>query len=116
MNIDFHKLGISYSYRQKFYQTKEWKSLREFKIRVNPICEMCLEFDIIEPAAEIDHIVPIKRDPTRCLDINNLQSLCKPCHSRKTMKEEGNNLNDFKRKMKEQKPYKSKLWDRYSNY
>ena len=41
------------------------------------------------PAVDVDHIRPHKGDPTLFWDPQNWQSLCKPCHSAKTVKQDG---------------------------
>lgn len=64
--------------RNKFYQSKEWRALRAYKLTLNPFCEVCAE---LVPAVDVHHKIDIKVEPTRCMDINNLQSLCKSCHS-----------------------------------
>ena len=74
----------------KFYNSKSWKSVRNRKIKADPICEHCKEKGKIEIAKEVDHIIPIKVDWSKRLDINNLQSLCKSCHRKKTIKDKKN--------------------------
>ncbi|WP_210188512.1 HNH endonuclease signature motif containing protein [Bradyrhizobium sp. Gha] len=63
-----------------FYSSGNWLQIRKRQLARQPLCESCSD---IEPATEVDHIVPItqggaKRDPA------NLQSLCRSCHSEKT--------------------------------
>ena len=53
-------------------------------IKQEPLCEMCKENERLTVATEVDHIVPIKKDWSKRLDINNLQSLCHSCHMKKT--------------------------------
>lgn len=62
-----------------------WRKVRLMKLRQNPICETegCGQM-----ASEVDHIVPMAQGGQR-LDMENLQALCKPCHSRKTVTEDG---------------------------
>jgi len=70
-----------------FYQSKPWRSLRRYKIQINPLCEHCIKNDdILVPAMEIDHIIAIK-DGGQKLAYNNLQSLCRSCHSKKSVSE-----------------------------
>jgi len=69
-----------------FYQSKAWRSLRNYKIQMNPLCEHCLKSDILTPAREIDHIVAIK-DGGEKLAYNNLSSLCRSCHAKKSVME-----------------------------
>ena len=67
----------------KFYQSTAWRKLRAEKLRQNPICEQCIRIGLIIPAQVVDHIVPINKGGA-ALDIDNLQSLCHPCHNRKS--------------------------------
>jgi len=48
-----------------------------------------LKAERVAPATVVDHIEPHKGDEELFYDINNLQSLCKSCHDRKTAKEDG---------------------------
>jgi len=66
-----------------FYSTAGWRRISARQLRRQPLCEACVD---VEPATQVDHIVPIsqggaKRDPA------NLQSLCHACHSAKTVAE-----------------------------
>jgi 5-methylcytosine-specific restriction protein A len=70
----------------KFYQSKQWRSLRNYKIQINPLCEICERKGLVEGAREIDHIIAIKDGGER-LGLSNLQSLCKSCHGSKSAKE-----------------------------
>lgn len=73
--------------RNLFYQSREWREMREYRLSQNPLCAKCLEINQLTPATEIDHIIPLKIDPSLRLDPNNLQCLCKKCHSEKTYNE-----------------------------
>lgn len=70
----------------------EWDRVRKKALKRDQyLCQRCLlEDDRMVPAEHVDHIKPFggKKDPLR-LDLKNLKSLCKPCHSRKTAKEDG---------------------------
>ena len=73
--------------RQKVYQTAKWKRLRQSKLQLNPLCELCLEEGIIKPAEDIHHIIsPFSCDPLYkdyyAYDFDNLLSLCKEHHSK----------------------------------
>ena len=74
--------------RQKIYQSVEWKKLRLAKLKANPLCEVCLTKGIVKPAIDVHHINSFMNysDNKRlqlAFDYNNLQSLCKECHSEK---------------------------------
>jgi len=59
----------------------QWAQISRMKRDTSPICEVCR----IEAATEVDHIKPFDGpdDPLRT-DWSNLQSICKPCHRKKT--------------------------------
>ena len=82
-----------------------WKALREAKLQQDPWCAHCLAQDKHTPASEVDHIRPFKGkgDPLR-LDWRNLQSLCKPCHSRKTAKDKQSGATDRPATMIDDRP------------
>ena len=66
---------------KRFYNSKQWRVLRQHVLSSNPVCVMCGRL-----ANEVDHIVPISMGGVPD-SLDNLQSLCKPCHSKKTQKE-----------------------------
>jgi len=70
-----------------FYNSKSWRSLRNYKIQINPLCEMCESKGLIEPGKEIDHIEPLKDNPNKKLSLHNLQTLCRSCHSKKSVED-----------------------------
>lgn len=55
---------------------RQWQQLRDFYIRLHPVCEVCK----IAPAVEVHHKESIKRNPARRLDQSNLLAVCRPCH------------------------------------
>lgn len=65
----------------------DWRRLRMWFLRRNPVCVRCRLLGLVTPATEVDHITPI-RDGGERLDQSNLQALCKRCHSRKTRREQ----------------------------
>jgi len=56
-----------------------WRKLRLLKLKTDPVCET---EGCGEPANEVDHRTPKRKGGTD--DWENLQSLCKSCHSKKT--------------------------------
>jgi 5-methylcytosine-specific restriction endonuclease McrA len=80
-----------------FYTCNAWRKLREYKLSINTICE---KNNCKNIATEVHHIKDRKDYPELELEIENLQSLCKPCHSGHTAKESN--------KKREWKPYKLK--------
>lgn len=75
-------------FRQKVYQDKRWKDLRNWYFIKNPLCELCLKEGISKEGEDVHHIVsPFKYksnlDKVRELAFNkdNLMTLCKEHHS-----------------------------------
>jgi 5-methylcytosine-specific restriction protein A len=73
-----------------FYLSKEWKAVRlKVLSRDKWKCQMCgvrcLGVAKGMPSPEVDHIQPLKDFPQLKLEMSNLRTLCKSCHSRHTM-------------------------------
>ena len=80
--------------RQKAYQSKEWRELRNEYMRLHPLCEECIKKNIVTPAQDVHHIKsPFTKgniNYTLLLDMNNLESVCKVCHAEIHNKQQGN--------------------------
>jgi 5-methylcytosine-specific restriction protein A len=87
---------------RKWYASPEWKELRLAALsRDNWLCQDCMGRGITTPlsrgkeakdkgtVAHADHIRPHRGDRDLFFDLDNVQSLCPMCHSRKTAKEDG---------------------------
>lgn len=65
-----------------FYHSKEWISLRNYKfVEVNGLCEQCLAKGIVKQGKEVHHIVPIEKDWSKRLHVDNIILLCPDCHN-----------------------------------
>jgi 5-methylcytosine-specific restriction enzyme A len=62
-------------------RSKRWKGLRyQAKRRDGWQCVQCGA----KGRLEVDHIKPVRTNPELAYDLNNLQTLCVSCHTRKT--------------------------------
>lgn len=62
-------------------KTRRWKVLRQEVLeRDGWKCRSCGSAKRLE----VDHVRPVRNDPGRAFDKSNLQTLCSPCHTRKT--------------------------------
>ena len=85
---DFHRRvfgeEIYSDNKESFYNSEEWKALREEVFQKYPaICMRCGNKNNLA----VDHVKPKARYPDLKLDINNLQVLCRDCNYFKGVKE-----------------------------
>lgn len=74
-----------------FYWSAAWRALRKARLQIdNYLCQECQAKGKVTEAREVDHILPRATHPELELDVDNTRSLCKPCHSRKTLSEQRN--------------------------
>jgi 5-methylcytosine-specific restriction protein A len=64
---------------------RNWQRCRLVKLAADPLCEDHKERGEVVEATEVDHV---DGDTSNLAD-DNLRSLCKSCHSRKTVREQG---------------------------
>jgi 5-methylcytosine-specific restriction protein A len=70
------------------YNTTRWKQLRLTYLMENPLCKNCLEKNLLIPAVQVHHIIPISSAQGRLnkenlgFNYNNLKGLCKECHKK----------------------------------
>ena len=68
-----------------WYSLPIWTDdLRSSQLLAEPWCRACARRGVRTRATVVDHIVPHRGDWAKFTDRGNLQSLCKPCHDRKT--------------------------------
>jgi uncharacterized protein (TIGR02646 family) len=65
----------------KWYKTASWAKLRLKQLSRSPLCCFCKKKGIITEGNTVDHIKPHKGNMEKFFDLNNLQTLCKSCHS-----------------------------------
>ena len=70
---------------RKIYWSTHWRRLRKVILNNEPLCRHCKAENRLVPGTEVDHI---DGNPWN-METDNLQALCKSCHSKKTAKEQG---------------------------
>jgi 5-methylcytosine-specific restriction endonuclease McrA len=63
------------------YNTARWQRLRLVVLSNEPGCRYCEEQGRTTPAVDVDHIVPVKQDPSLAFEQRNLNPLCRECHN-----------------------------------
>ena len=83
-----HKRVVNRAANEKradpFYTASKWRKLRHVYLAQHPLCEACLQRDYNTPATEVHHIQKRTEYPELAYAWDNLEALCKPCHSRET--------------------------------
>lgn len=59
-----------------------WRKLRRMQLAIEPLCRDCNRGGGVVLATEVHHIRAVRDGGTN--ELENLMSLCKPCHSRRT--------------------------------
>lgn len=73
---------------RKWYSTAGWKSIRQRRLRANPICCKCDARGLLTPADTVNHITPHRGDRALFFSFENTESVCKACHDRFIQREE----------------------------
>ena len=76
-------MGMKRYHRQSaaVIKSKRWRALRIQALRRDGFA--CIQCGA-RGRLEVDHIRPVRDAPDQAYDLNNLQTLCRVCHSRKT--------------------------------
>lgn len=70
----------------EFYHSKEWRNKRkQVLLRDKYLCQSCLRKGYVNPVKKgqrfyVHHIIELKDDWEKRLDINNLETVCAECH------------------------------------
>lgn len=88
---DFNQRGVydkNYNQYQRdkqtdsFYKSRGWQRLRRLAFeRDKGLCQRCLKQEILKRADVVHHIVEVKEDWNKRLELSNLESLCHRCHN-----------------------------------
>jgi 5-methylcytosine-specific restriction enzyme A len=66
------------------YNTPQWVRLRKVKLQQQPLCEVCMKRGRIVRANTVDHIISIKSGGHPFPTLDELMSMCTPCHNSKS--------------------------------
>lgn len=66
-----------------------WQRFRLSYLADHPLCVKCLKLGLTVEATDVDHLDGEGPSGPRGYDETNLQALCGPCHSRKTVRQDG---------------------------
>lgn len=68
---------------KQFYESTAWKKCRKLAlIRDKYLCQDCLGNKRITKATMVHHVIELKDDRSKGLELDNLRSLCNSCHEK----------------------------------
>lgn len=79
--------SVEASQYRKLYQTARWKRTRHHQLTRQPLCEWCLEREIVEAATECHHKIP-HRGSEELFWSGPYISTCKSCHASRGQRED----------------------------
>lgn len=66
----------------RFYHSRKWKAARLHVLERDAYrCQVCKRAGRLTVADTVHHITPVKVDPSKRLDLDNLESICRACHN-----------------------------------
>ena len=82
-----YERGKSSAYQHLY--NHRWAKYSKARLGRHPLCVVCLEDGKTVPATETDHIESHRGSRHKFWNPKNHQSMCKPCHLKKTYEEDG---------------------------
>lgn len=79
--------SVEASEYRRLYGTSRWKRIRAAQLSEQPLCEWCLEQDVVTEATEVHHAEAHRGDEAKFWD-GPFISTCKPCHSSRGQRED----------------------------
>ncbi|MBY3386393.1 HNH endonuclease [Rhizobium laguerreae] len=73
---------------RRWYQLKVWKAARATQLAHQPLCERCLQDEIVTEATVVNHRLPFKGNWQMFIDPSNHESTCEPHHNSLIQREE----------------------------
>jgi 5-methylcytosine-specific restriction protein A len=78
-------------YAEWFYNSKQWRKLRQAYLSAHPLCERCLAKGETVPAKIAHHRIYLTpkniNNPDISLSWDNLEALCQTCHTQEHLGE-----------------------------
>lgn len=65
-----------------WYSNRRWRAFRAWFLSRAPLCARCAERGETTIATEVHHVIPRLTRPDLAYSADNLEGLCKSCHSR----------------------------------
>jgi 5-methylcytosine-specific restriction endonuclease McrA len=69
---------------KQVYNSRAWQRLRRVKLQDTPLCESCSALGRLVPATVVDHRLPISSGGDAFPTLDELMSMCEPCHNYKS--------------------------------
>lgn len=77
---------------------RRWRRIAQAFLSSYPLCVRCSQLGHKVAAVHVDHIKPVRLFADLIYEESNLQSLCRRCHSIKTVQEQNGTFHDYRRR------------------
>ena len=67
---------------EKPIHTARWQKVRLIKLTQDPLCQECIKQGHTRAAQQVHHVIPRAIRPDLTFVMENLMSVCVPCHNR----------------------------------
>lgn len=71
-----------------WYGIEVWQNARRIQLSRQPLCERCLQSEIVSEATVVNHRIPHRGDWVLFVDPGNHESVCQPHHDGLIQREE----------------------------
>lgn len=86
----------------RFYHSRAWQRARQMALtRDHYLCQVCYRQGRVTPARTVHHIVHIKDNWDKRLDLDNLETICLECHNQEHPEKGAKNKEQVLRRYKQ---------------
>lgn len=69
-------------YYDEFYHSSDWQAVRQAVLeRDHYLCQVCMRRGVVKQATTVHHLIPLRADYAKRLDMDNLETICQACHN-----------------------------------
>jgi 5-methylcytosine-specific restriction endonuclease McrA len=88
MRTRMHRARMGGHYTKGQIYGRQWRALRLMQLAREPLCRFCGLKGALTAATVVDHVTPHRGNRDLFYRLDNLQSLCKPCHDSAKQRQE----------------------------
>ena len=90
--LDKIKAWLAEGKEYRCYQLKQWRGvsgIKQMAKQRDKCCVDCAKFGKLSSIEEVHHIIELKKDPSKFLNLDNVVCLCRTCHNKRHKRFDG---------------------------